>query len=128
MRTLTAGTAQKYPDMRIIWSHGGGTMPFLLHRFQSQARNPNSRQYFPNGFEAEARKFHYDTAQVPNAAAMSALKHVVPVSQILFGTDVPFGTAKQIADGLIASGVFTPAELYAIDRGNALALMPKYRG
>jgi predicted TIM-barrel fold metal-dependent hydrolase len=128
MRMVSTGVALKYPDMKVIWSHGGGAMPFLLHRYQLQARNPELRQYFPNGFEAEARKFFYDTAQVPNAAAMSALKHIVPVSQILFGTDVPFGTVKQIAGGLAAANVFTPEELRAIERENALSLMPKYRG
>ena len=41
------------------------------------------------------------------------------MSQILFGTDFPFGRSAGIAAGVIESGVFTPEELKMIDRGNA---------
>lgn len=38
------GQAQKYPDIRMIFSHGGGTMPFLYTRFVNHLRNPNVPQ------------------------------------------------------------------------------------
>jgi 6-methylsalicylate decarboxylase len=128
IKMLTTGMARKYPDMHVIWSHGGGTMPFLLSRFQSMAANPRNKEHFPDGFEAEARKFWYDTASAYNRASLLALKEIVPVSQILYGTDVPFGNPKRIADGLAGTKLFSAEELAMIDRGNAEKLFPQYRG
>jgi hypothetical protein len=51
---------------------------------------------------------------------------VAPVSQLLFGTDYPWLTAEHHVKGLSASGVFTAEELRAIDRDNAVRLMPRH--
>jgi predicted TIM-barrel fold metal-dependent hydrolase len=58
---------------------------------------------------------------------MASLRAVVPVSQILFGTDWPHLTTEEHVTGLRESGVFTEAELKMIDRDNALRLMPTLR-
>jgi predicted TIM-barrel fold metal-dependent hydrolase len=55
---------------------------------------------------------------------MAALKTMVPVSQILFGTDAPFFDGAPQVQGLQASG-FTAGELRNIERDNALALLPR---
>jgi predicted TIM-barrel fold metal-dependent hydrolase len=90
-------------------------------------RIPPNRQRFPNGFMPEALRFYYDTAQVPNKPALSALKAVIPASNILFGTDFPYLTAEHHVKGIAESGVFTADELKAIDRDNAVKLLPKYK-
>jgi 6-methylsalicylate decarboxylase len=123
---IFGGAAARYPNVRMIFSHGGGTMPFLVERFVGMARSPQQAAKFPNGFEGAAGKFYYDTAQVANPAAMSALTKVVPVSQIVFGTDYPFRTAVEHVKGLKECGVFGANDLQAIDR-NALKLLPKFR-
>ena len=56
---------------------------------------------------------------------MSALSKVVPISQIVFGTDFPFRNAAEHVQGLKDCGVFSAADLQAIDRRNALRLMPR---
>jgi predicted TIM-barrel fold metal-dependent hydrolase len=49
------------------------------------------------------------------------------VSQMLFGTDWPHLTTEEHVVGLQNCGVFDAAELKAIDRDNALRLMPTLR-
>jgi len=75
----------------------------------------------------QLRRFYYDTAQSSNPVAMDALKKVVGVPQIMFGTDYWYRTAEETGRGLVSSGVFTAAELQAIDRGNAERLIPRLR-
>jgi len=120
------GAAARYPNVRMIFSHGGGTMPFLIERFSNMAKSAQLAPRFPQGFEGVASKFYYDTAQVANPAAMSALTKVIPVSQIVFGTDYPFRTAAEHVTGLKACGVFSAKDLQAIDQ-NALRLLPKFK-
>jgi predicted TIM-barrel fold metal-dependent hydrolase len=58
---------------------------------------------------------------------MQALRTLVPVSQILFGTDAPFFDGGPQIQGLQGSG-FTAAELRDIERENALRLVSRLRG
>ena len=128
-KMVFSGTSRRYPNMRVIWSHAGGTMPFLVRRFIKRVHeSPEYQPVLPEGFLPEARKFYYDCAQGPDAPAMASLKAVVPVSQILFGTDWPHLTTEEHVIGLQKSGVFNDSELQAIGRDNALRLMPTLRG
>ncbi len=126
-RTVFSGTSQKFPDMRVIFSHAGGSMPFMNERMVNLAKTPQYVKQLPNGFLPEAAKFYYDTAQASNAAAMSALRKVVPVSRIVFGTDYPFRTSLEHVENLKACGVFNAAELRTIERDNALKFLPQRR-
>jgi predicted TIM-barrel fold metal-dependent hydrolase len=120
---LLRGTAKKYPDVKFIFSHAGGTMPFLIERFARLGARDN----VPGGnMEAALKTFHYDIAQTSHRIPLRALVDLVSTSQIVFGTDFPFRTAADHADALIRFG-FTAEELHAINRENALKLLPKFR-
>lgn len=56
------GTASRYPDIRFIFSHGGGTMPYLMTRFDALATRPDIAKRLPNGLLYEVQKLYYDTA------------------------------------------------------------------
>jgi predicted TIM-barrel fold metal-dependent hydrolase len=118
---IFSGTSRKYPNVRMIFSHGGGTMPFLQERFVNL--EAQYKTVLPEGFLAEARRFYYDTAQVTMPAPLAALKKIVPTSHVLFGTDYPYLTMEENVGGLKSAGVYTAAELALIDRPNAVALL-----
>jgi len=122
---LFSGTAARYPDIRWILSHAGGTVPFLLSRFVYQeATMKGKERVLPKGLMYELKKFYYDTAQGNRPPALAALLKVAPPSQILFGTDYPFRTAAEVIGGLTAQR-FPAKDLRAIERDNALRLLPE---
>ncbi len=127
-RLLFAGAAARFPDIKWIFSHAGGTMPFLIERFLFQGKNPNAAKQVPNGVMHELRRFYYDIAQSFQAPTLLGLKKLVPLSQIVFGSDYPFRTIEEHVKGLRESGVFNTSELRAVERDNALHLLPgRYR-
>lgn len=123
---LFGGTSVRYPDVRFIFSHGGGTLPFLIERFTRLAQRPGYQKLFPRGIMAEIRRFYYEVAQAAHPGALSSLTQMVKVSQILFGTDFPYRTSKEIGKGLVDFG-FNSAELAAINHDNAAKLFPQFK-
>jgi predicted TIM-barrel fold metal-dependent hydrolase len=122
---LFSGAAARFPRIRWIFSHAGGTMPFLISRFlREEAAHKERMKVLPQGLPETIKKFHYDTAQSTHRATLSSLLTLVPVSQVLFGTDYPARPGAEAVDGLAAYG-FDPVQLAAIERGNALRLMPR---
>jgi len=121
---LLTGTAARCPDIRFIFSHAGGTMPYLVERITWWAQvRPDLVAQMPNGPMHELERFFYDTAFAANRYALSSLLQLVSVPQVLYGTDFPFRTCKENIDGLIAYG-FGASDLQAIGRDNALKLLP----
>lgn len=114
------GTVVRYPDIRFIFAHGGGTIG------ASAGRMGRLGEASPNGLMYELRKFYYDTGQAYQRPLLLSYKNLVPISQIVFGTDFPFRGATVTAQGLRENGDFTDAELFAIERGNALKLFPRF--
>jgi predicted TIM-barrel fold metal-dependent hydrolase len=80
----------------------------------------------PNGIDHELRKLHYDVALQANRPALAALFAYVPISQVLLGSDFPFGTS---ADGIRGLEEYLPksGDLEAIYRGNAERLLPRFK-
>jgi predicted TIM-barrel fold metal-dependent hydrolase len=127
-RLLFSGAATRFPDIRFIFSHGGGTMPFIVERFVRAIEFGPGRSLkplLPNGVLAELGKLYYDTAQAAHRGAISSLRELVPATQLLFGTDYPYRTAEETTRGLNECG-FSDAEMEAIDCLNARQLLPRW--
>jgi predicted TIM-barrel fold metal-dependent hydrolase len=118
-----AGTALRCPDIRFIWSHSGGTLPFLIGRFvreQFVKKDPR----MPNGPIPIVQKYFYEVAQGNTPGQLAALLKLIPLSQVMFGSDYPFREATEAVDGL-TDYKFDAADLRSIDRETALKLMPR---
>ncbi len=121
------GDAARFSNIRFIWSHAGGTAPFLAGRIDGASRNAKDR--LPNGFVHELKKFHYDLAGAANRGAVASLLELVTPGHVLFGTDFPpGGSSLEIAAVLTELGTFDERELRQIERDNAMALLPRFRG
>ena len=125
---LFTGAASRFPDIRWIHSHGGGTMPFIYSRFTRQEGDmkEEAKKVLPNGVLYELKRFHYDTAQANHAGALSALLKLVSTSQVMFGTDFPYRPCSEVVEGLASYG-FSAADLQAIERDNAVRLLARLR-
>jgi 6-methylsalicylate decarboxylase len=77
---------------------------------------------------AEAKKFFYDTAGAANRGALASLLQLVTPSHILFGTDFPpGGSSREVARLLAELKMFDASAMRAIDRENAVGLLPRLK-
>jgi predicted TIM-barrel fold metal-dependent hydrolase len=126
MGVAFSGDAARFRDIRFIWSHAGGTVPFLAGRIEGASSG--AKAALPDGFIAELKKFYYDLAGAANRGAIASLLQLVPATQIVFGTDFPpGGTSAAVAKTLREIGMFKDSDLRAIDRENAIRLLPRFK-
>jgi 6-methylsalicylate decarboxylase len=121
-----SGTARRSPDLKIIWSHAGGTMPFLIYRFLKTACIPANAQKLPDGVVAELKRFYYDTAQASHPVLLTALRQVVGLSHAVFGSDYPWHASAACVGELQEAGVLSAEELRGIESANILPLLPRF--
>jgi 6-methylsalicylate decarboxylase len=123
--------ATRYADTRFIFSHGGGTLPAIIGRIgvggPDDLADNLAKPAALNSRLFHLRRFYYDTAMATNPVQIQALKTIAGASQILFGTDYPFGgDAVKHRQGLEKCGLGAD-EVRGIFRENAAKLLPKYK-
>ncbi|TVT28656.1 amidohydrolase family protein [Amycolatopsis rhizosphaerae] len=122
---------ERFPRLRVIATHGGGTMPYLARRFQvlqnvfgaGEGRAPLTEQELTDGL----RWFYYDLTAATSPAQLPALLDLMPTSRLLAGFDHPYMPASTYAESLRQlrrSPLLTPEDRSRIAHGNAAALFP----
>ena len=122
---LMNGTFSKFPNVRFIFSHGGGAMPMLANRI-ARTFPKDFQSQIPNGVLYELKRQYYDTASASNPTSLNALLSVVSSSQVVFGSDFPFLSAGEPAGDLARSGLSAEV-VQAIEHKNAAGLFPRLK-
>ncbi|MGB0631442.1 MAG: amidohydrolase family protein [Alphaproteobacteria bacterium] len=125
---ILQGVVQRYPDIRFILSHSGGTLPFLAHRIAIFDADMPFRENYPEGAMTYFKKFWFDTALSGHPVPLAGLTGIADTSRILFGTDYPYISTDKVtaeSEGFDAWDGFTDSERAAVNRGNAEALFPR---
>lgn len=122
---LFSGTLTRLKDIRFIFCHAGGTLPIVAARI-TQYGPKDLAEVLPQGVEYELRRLYYDIAVSGYQPAVAALTGLVPMSQILFGSDFPYRPLGESADTLPQIGL-SEKDLAAIGRGNVLGLLPRLK-
>jgi 6-methylsalicylate decarboxylase len=122
---LFSGTFARCRDVRFIFSHAGGAIPFLAERIARLEVRPEFRAQVPDGVMFELKRLFFDTALSANKLAFSALLQLAAPDKVLFGSDYPFApetTMVATIKGLANLGL-APDVLRAIERDNAVRLL-----
>lgn len=126
MSLWTGEVVTRWPRIRFILSHGGGGLAMIADRADKFGRQPpgtTDRAARLHDAMAMIRTLYFDTANAANPPAFAATRALAAPGHILFGSDYPYVPISRTADDL-ARASLSPKERLAIDRGNALAILP----
>ncbi|MGY3563991.1 putative TIM-barrel fold metal-dependent hydrolase [Bradyrhizobium sp. USDA 4463] len=123
---LFSGAFARYRDVKFIFSHAGGTIPFLAGRLARLETRDDFASQIPEGVLAELRRLYFDTALSATDVALQGLLQLTSIDHVLFGSDYPHapeatmnGSIRSLSNfGIEATG------LLKIERENALRLLP----
>jgi aminocarboxymuconate-semialdehyde decarboxylase len=113
---MQAGFSLRWPNIKLIVPHLGGTLPFLMQRLDHMAH-----RFMPGkGTPSEiVRTFWYDTVNGYGPSLHAAIA-TYGLDRIVFGTDWPYwkGDAHQLAADYLAASGLDAAAVEAISWGN----------
>lgn len=116
---ITAGIVERLPDLRIAFSHGGGTLSMLLPRLQHAWQTlPPMRDALVGDPIHTARRMFYDDL-VYDAATIHRLIDVFGSSQVMVGTDYPFAIMDDDPAGRLRSLGLPDETFTQLRSGNA---------
>ena len=115
LRLILAGVTDRYPRIRFIVPHLGGTIPFLLARVTRK-----STAEITGGL----RSMYYDTVSGSPDALTSACR-AFGTDRLLFGTDYPYCSEQEFRHhlGYLSESGLNTDELRQVQGGTAAALL-----
>ena len=91
--------ATRYANCEFIFSHGGGALIGVASRVVGTVTEKDLAATPPvNSRLHHVRRFFYDTAGSANPILMQGIAKLAGASQIVFGTDYPFGGGANLAE------------------------------
>lgn len=124
---IGAGVLDRFPKLRLLLSHGGGTFPYLTGRFDCMHHRMDRKAQGDIAREAPSaylKRFFYDTI-LHDPSILRWLASRVGVAQIVLGSDYSFPPADLDPVGTVSASGFSPEEMQAIFEGNPRALFPR---
>jgi predicted TIM-barrel fold metal-dependent hydrolase len=85
------GTFAETPDVKYVFSHAGGTAPYLAGRFGIVDEMGIMGDNKATGTTAETfRRLYWDTALAWTDPVLHTLRHIAGINKVAFGTDFPY--------------------------------------
>jgi predicted TIM-barrel fold metal-dependent hydrolase len=122
---LWNGVLTRCPDIQFIVAHTGGTVPILAGRIQD--RVPRDRaDLYPHGALDKLRTLYLEIGHASFPWVVAAGLEFAGPEKLLFGSDFPVEPYETTTREIPGLGLH-PDVQYALDRGNAERLFPKFR-
>ena len=126
---IMSKTIRDHPNVKIILSHGGGYLPYIVSRPASVMWRIDP-SFKTEDFIEDARSIHYDTALSGNHYVLAMLENFCRPGHILYGSDYACAGPNSIryhTNGLDSYQFKDKDMLQKINRENALALFPRFK-
>lgn len=120
-RMIIKGMFEKYPNLRLCLSHGGGLLAFNIWRLDhSYGLRADLQKTIPHKPSAYLKKLYFDTI-VHSVAALQYLVQVVGADRVVIGTDYPMAMGDFEPVSKVAQLNLSDGERAQILGGNAAA-------
>jgi len=132
---IFSGAKKRFSKIKIISTHGGGTIPYLMTRIETleQVFGPgNGRvRLSPAEIREGLASFYYDLTAATSPTQLFGLQQMVPLSHLMMGFDNPFMPgwtfSPAIQDTQRWNG-FSDTDVRSIAHRNAESLYPALAG
>lgn len=124
---ISAGVLDRFPTLRILLSHGGGTFPYLTGRFDIMHERMDRKQQGDVALHAPSsylRRFYYDTI-LHDPSILKWLAGRVSVDRIALGSDYSFPPADLDPVETVRKAGFSAEEVITILEDNPRVLFPQ---
>lgn len=120
-RMIFEGFFDRYPNLKVIASHGGGTLPYLVGRFEKgdEVELPQRRQMKRKPTDY-LRHIYYDSITY-DLGALRYLVSVVAADHVMLGTDWPHWV-HDTKGAFANTGQLPPEQMRAVRGANARGL------
>ena len=122
---ITGNVMQRHPQLRIGFSHGGGTLASLLPRLeQACGVFPKLQETMASSPTEQARRLFYD-ALVFDGPTLRHLMELFGDTQLMIGTDYPFNFHDRTPVARIEAAVADPAVRARLIHANACRFLDR---
>ena len=121
-RLIFDGTFDKFPNLKVCGAHAGGYLPSYLGRTEVACQRPNQNCIIKRKPSEYLRTNILADAMVFSAEGVRHLVAEMGPSQVVFGTDTPFGWPVTV-DPIVNNAALTDANKEAILGGNLVRLL-----
>jgi aminocarboxymuconate-semialdehyde decarboxylase len=119
-RMIFGGIYERFPGLRIVASHGGGTLPFLAGRLDAAWQSdPAVHDRLPVPPSTRLTNLFLD-ALTYHPRAMRATAELVGANRMAFGTDHPFSVSDPVANLQSVGEAFEGAARDAVLHASAI--------
>jgi predicted TIM-barrel fold metal-dependent hydrolase len=132
---IFSGAKKRFSKIKIISTHGGGTIPYLMTRIETletvfgpgKGRAPLSPEEIREGLAS----FYYDLTAATSPTQLFGLQQMVPLSHLVMGFDNPFmpgWTFPPAIQDMQRWNGFSDTDVCSIAHQNAESLYPALAG
>ncbi|KAL2820190.1 amidohydrolase 2 [Aspergillus cavernicola] len=125
---LLQGTQTKFPNIKFVFSHGGGAIPYLAGRIAGITCLPSQGGFNPNESFQKMQDHHFDLAASTTSPQLAAIMGFVGSKSLMIGSDFPYVPENGVAlsmEQFSSSSYLSAEQTRDVRHRNTLSVFPR---